>query len=158
MAIHEPVAYMARTRAYYQAQGFQRAYAYAQHDDAPFAPLPKPLAQCTVGLVITASLAARAPLEPRQVASAPIEPVPQRLYADDLSWDKQATHTDDAASFCPIVALKELEQEKVIGRLAARFHCAPTEYSQRTTEEQDAPEILRRLRDDGAEVALLVPL
>ncbi len=57
-----------------------------------------------------------------------------------------------------IAALRTLEQEGVLGRLAERFHCAPTEYSQRTTEQEDAPEILRRLRQDGADAALLVPL
>jgi hypothetical protein len=34
----------------------------------------------------------------------------------------------------------------------------PTEYSQRRTREQDAPEILRRSREDGADAALLVPM
>jgi hypothetical protein len=34
----------------------------------------------------------------------------------------------------------------------------PTEYSQRRTIEQDAPEILRRCREDEADAALLVPL
>jgi hypothetical protein len=34
----------------------------------------------------------------------------------------------------------------------------PTEYSQRATSERDAPEILRRCREDGADAALLVPL
>lgn len=158
MEHHEPVAYMARTRAYYAAQGFPRSYEYAHHTDAAFAALPAPLTQCTVGLVTTASLEQRAPLEPRKVASAPCEPAPQRLFTDDLSWDKEATHTDDAGSFCPIEVLQELTQEGFIGGLAERFHCAPTEYSQRTTRETDAPEILRRLRDDGADIALLVPL
>lgn len=152
------VAYMARTRTYYAAQGFERPYTYARHDDAPFAPLPRPLAQCTLGLVTTASLHPREPLEPRRVASAPCEPAPARLYTDDLSWDKEATNTDDVASFCPIAALRRLEQEGALGRVAKRFHCAPTEYSRRTTEQEDAPEILRRLRQDGADVALLVPL
>lgn len=154
----EPVAYMARTRDYYAAQGFDRAYVYAHHDDAPLAPLPKPLAECTLGLVTTASLRPREPLEPREVASAPVDPVPARLYGDDLSWDKEATHLDDLASFCPIVPLQGLVREGVLGALAPRFHCAPTEYSHRATIEHDAPEILRRLREDGADVALLVPL
>jgi hypothetical protein len=92
------------------------------------------------------------------VASAPVTPVPERLFGDDLSWDKEATHLNDLASFCPIVPLEDLVGEGVIGALAPRFHCAPTEYSQRATIDHDAPEILRRLREDGAEVALLVPL
>ena len=153
-----PVAYMARTRAFYEAQGFERAYRYPHHDSAPFAALPKPLAQCTLGLVCTASLYGRAPLEPRRVASAPTSPAPARLHTDDLSWDKQATHTEDVESFCPIGTLLALARQRVIARLASRFHCAPTEYSQRTTTGKDAPEILRRLREDAADAALLVPL
>ncbi|MFU8816242.1 MAG: hypothetical protein ACNA7W_12905 [Pseudomonadales bacterium] len=153
-----PVEYIERTRAYYQAQGFERAYRYAQHDQAPFTLPGKRLQDCTVGLVTTASVYPRAALEPRRVESAAMEPLPERLFTDDLSWDKQATHTDDVNSFCPIEALQALARQRLVGRLAPRFHCAPTEYSQRATLNQDAPEILRRLREDGADVALLVPL
>ncbi len=153
-----PVAYMERTRRYYEAQGFERAYRYAHHDDAPFAELPRPLSECTLGLITTASLHEREPLEPRSVASAGTASVPERLYANDLSWDKEATHLDDVNSFCPITPLKQLVDDGVLGALAPRFHCAPTEYSHRATLEHDAPEIHRRLREDGADVALLVPL
>jgi hypothetical protein len=149
---------MARSRTYYHAQGFEHPYVYAHHDQAPFTPVSKALADCTVGLVTTASIYPRAPLEPRRVESAAAVPAPTRLYTDDLSWDKQATHTDDVNSFCPIEPLQALCREGVIGRLAPHFHCAPTEYSQRATELHDAPEILRRLREDRCDVALLVPL
>lgn len=153
-----PVAYMDRTRAYYRAQGFERDYRYARHDGAPFARLGKPLAECSVGLVVTASLYPRAPLEPRRVDSADMLPPPARLYTDDLSWDKAATHTRDVDSFCPVTALGSLVDEGVAGRLAPRFHCAPTEYSQSATTQHDAPEILRRLVEDACDVVVLVPL
>ena len=153
-----PVPYIDRSREYYAAQGFEKAYRYAHHTDAPFTPLAKPLSQCTVGLVTTASTYQRASLEPRKIDSGSTEQAPAALFTDDLSWDKQATHTDDINSFCPINLLKELAEEGVIGALAPRFHCAATEYSHRMTTEKDAPEILQRLRADGAEVALLVPL
>jgi hypothetical protein len=152
------VRYMDRTRAYYEAQGFERAYQYAHHETAPFTPLPRPLAECTVALITTASLVPRAPLEPRKVDSGNAFDPPDRLHADDLSWDKEATHLEDRESFCPIGHLRALAGEGVIGALAPRFHCAPTEYSQRATREQDAPELLKRLREDGADVAVLCPL
>jgi len=44
-----------------------------------------------------------------------------------------------------------------IGALTPRFHGAPTNRSQRVTTETDAPELLRRCREDSADVALLVP-
>lgn len=154
----EPVPYLRRTREYYEAQGFERAYRYAHHETAPFTRLPKPLEQCTVGLVTTASTYPRASLDPRKVDSASTSSPPARLYADDLSWDKQATHLDDLSSFCPIEQLHSLVADGVIGALAPRFHCAPTEYSQRTTLEKDAPELHRRLLEDNADIALLIPL
>ena len=42
-------------------------------------------------------------------------------------------------------------------RVAPRFHGAPTNRSHRVTIETDAPEILRRCREDGADAAILVP-
>ena len=44
-----------------------------------------------------------------------------------------------------------------IGSLAARFHGAPTNRSHRVTMETDAPELLRRCREDGADAVVLVP-
>lgn len=152
------VRYIDRTHSYYEAQGFDRQYQYAHHGDVPFAPLSKPLAECTVGVVTTASLVYRPPLAPRTVDSGSTSGAPEKLYTDDLSWDKNATHTDDRESFCPVDCLQGLADEGRIGALAPRFHCAPTEYSQRTTRESDAPEILERLRADGVDVAVLLPL
>ncbi len=153
-----PVPYIERSRLYYEAQGFEHAYQYAHFDDTPFMPLGKTLADCTVGLVTTASTYPRASLEPRKIDSGSTTSPPDKLYTDDLSWDKAATHTDDINSFCPINPLTQLADAGVIGRLAPRFHCAATEYSQRTTMEKDAPEILRRLREDQVDVVVLVPL
>ena len=42
--------------------------------------------------------------------------------------------------------------------LTDRFHGVPTEYSQRKTKTEDAPEVLSRVRDDGADAAVLCPL
>ena len=69
-----------------------------------------------------------------------------------------ATHLDDLNSFFPIDHLNALVDAGRIGRLAERVHCAPTEYSQRKTNGEDAPELLKRCREDGVEAALLIPL
>ena len=54
--------------------------------------------------------------------------------------------------------LKKLKDEGKIGSLAPHFHSLPTDYSQRNTIENDAPEILKRLVEDQADIAMLVPL
>ena len=51
-----------------------------------------------------------------------------------------------------------LAAEGVIGKLAPRFHGAPTDYSHAKTNTQDAPELLRRLREDKVDAAVLTAL
>ena len=149
---------MERTRRYYEAQGFANAYAWARFDDVPFSPLAKPLAASRLALVTTAALYDRDESEPRHVASASVAHPPARLFAGDLSWHREATHMDDRGSYLPLEALGELVAAGRLGAVAQRFHCVPTEYSQRRTRDFDAPELLRRCRQDGADIVLLVPL
>ena len=152
------VPYMDRTRRYYAAQGFEKAYAWAHFEDTPFTPSGKPVAESKLALITTAALYDRQATDPRLVASGETAEPPERLFGNDLSWDKRATHLDDLNSYFPIDRLSELVSEGLLGRVAPRFHCVPTEYSQRRTMRKDAPEILARCREDGADIALLVPL
>ena len=158
------VSYIDRTREYYAAQGYAKPYAWAHHTEAPFAPLTKPLAQSRVALITTASPwreekpVAGVLRGGKQVWSSPTATPPERLFTDDLAWDKEATHTRDVESFVPIRSLLALAAAGRIGSMAERFHGVPTDYSQRRTTDQDAPAVLARCREDGADVALLVPL
>lgn len=158
------ISYIDRTREYYAAQGYERPYAWSHYESTPFAKLAKPLGESRIGLVTTASpIRSNGPAEeavrtPKAVWSGPVSEPPERLFTDDLAWDKENTHTDDVESFLPIRILEAFAAEGRLGGLTARFHGVPTEYSQRRTLERDAPEILARLREDGADVALLVPL
>jgi len=158
------VRYVERTREYYAAQGYEKPYRWASHDDVPFAPLTRPLALLRATLVTTAvPWRDEAPSDgvlrgDREVWSGEMARPPERLYTEHLAWDKQTTHTRDVESFLPIRALAGWAEEGRIRDLAPRFHGVPTDYSQRRTLEQDAPEVLRRCREDAADVALLVPL
>ena len=153
-----PVEYMRKTREYYEAQGFEKPYQWAHFTECPFTIPNKPLEESRVALITTAANYPRVESDPRFVDSVSIEDPPAKLYADDLAWDKKATHLDDLGSFFPLELLKSFAEEGKIDSVAARFHSVPTEYSQRRTREADAPEILKRCREDGADVALLVPL
>ncbi len=152
----EPVPYMERTRQYYRALGYAKDYVWARHDDVPFARLAKPLADCRLALITTAMPAGHS--GKRQFWSAPIDPAPPSLHTANLAWDKESTHTDDRGSFLPIEVASTLAREGVFKDLAPRFHGVPTDYSQRSTTEDVAPQVLKRLRDDGADAAILCPL
>lgn len=149
---------MARTRRYYEAQGFERQYVWAHFDDVPFTALAKPLAESTLAVVTTSALYDREATDPRYVASGSMVEPPARLYANDLAWHRNATHMEDRGSYLPLEPLRAMVRDARLGALSERFHCAPTEYSQRRTRQGDAPEIEARCREDGADVVLLVPL
>jgi|TARA_Y100000310_G_C20694215_1_gene824341 hypothetical protein len=149
---------MERSRAYYAAQGYERPYRWASFESVPFARLAKPLSQATLTLITTAMPIDDSRQGPKKVCSGSMQNPPEHLFNSDLAWDKQATHTEDLDSFFPVHHLQALVEEGRIGKLSSQFHCAPTDYSQRRTLEVDAPEILRRCREDQVDVALLVPL
>ena len=153
------ISYIDRTRTYYHALGYMRPYRWARFADVPFAPLSKPLGACRVAVVTTASpWGAGANSREKRVWSGPVEPPPERLYTDDLSWDKETTHMEDVGSFLPLAALGHWAAAGRIAGLTTRFHGVPTSYSHRQNAERDAPELLRRCREDGADVVLLVPI
>ncbi len=154
----QPVGYMERTRIYYRALGYRADYVWAHHDEVPFTRPAKPLTQARIALLTTASPMDESNRDAkgwRHVWSAPISPPPDRLSTADLAWDKETTHTDDRESFLPIQAASRLAEAGRFAGLTHRFHGVPTEYSQRKTLAQDAPAALARLREDGADAAIL---
>jgi hypothetical protein len=163
-----PIAYMARTRAYYAALGYDTPYRWAHFLDAPFAPLTKPLSACSVALVTTA-----APFQPDKgdqgpgapyngsakffaVYSGPSDRMPD-LRISHIAYDRDHTSATDLGTYFPLRQLQRAAEQGRVGRLAPRFHGLPTNRSHRVTTETDAPELLARIREDGADAAILVP-
>jgi len=151
------VSYIDKSREYYLARGYGNPYRWAHHDDAPFAPLAKPLSQSRVALITTASLS-REERSSKEVYAAPTAPPPPGLFTDHLSWHKEATHTRDVESFLPIRRLEEFVASAKIGSLSPRFYGVATDFSQRRTVDKYAPAVLDLCRADAVDVALLFPL
>lgn len=154
------VSYIDKSREYYAARGYPNPYRWAHFENVPFATLQRPLSQSVLTLITTAHLIPSAGETPswHAVYSVSSSDPPARLSTDGLFWDRDATHTNDVESYCPVRRLQEFVREGRIGQLARRLHGVPTEYSQRLTQERDAPDVLRRCREDGADAAILVPL
>ena len=162
-----PIPYMERTRDYYQALGFP-AYRWAHFAEVPFTPLAKPLAASRVALITTA-----APYQPGvgdqgpgakynaaakfyQAYSDTTESIPD-LRISHVGYDRKHTTAEDQRTWLPLAALQACVKTGRIGALTPRFHGSPTNRSQRVTLESDAPELLRRCREDAADVVMLVP-
>ena len=153
----EPVEYIPRTRDYYAAQGFDKPYRWAQNDTIPWQVFSKPLREATVTFITTAVPDSTIPKLSRTASSHSISSFPD-LSTDELSWDKETTHTRDVGSYLPLKPLADLAAQGFIGSLTKRFHFVPTEYSQKITNEVDAPQILKACLEDGVDIAVLVPL
>ncbi len=156
------VSYIDKSREYYEAHGYEHPYRWAAFDDVPFAPLEKPIGESRVAVVTTSFLhhhdsAWGAPATDKEVYHHAVVDAPDRMFTDDLSWDKQETNTDDTESFLPLGSLRELAEDGAIGSLNDRFFGVPTEYSQRKTG-LDADQVATWCAEDGVDIALLVPL
>jgi D-proline reductase (dithiol) PrdB len=163
-----PIPYMARTREYYQAIGYDTPYRWAHYVDAPFQPMRKPLAQSRVAIVTTA-----APFDPAKGDQGPGATYnsgakfysvydgdtsrPQDLRISHIAYDRVHTSAKDSGTWFPLPQLQRLVRERRIGAIGPRFFGAPTNRSHRVTLETDAPEILARCRKDGVDAAVLVP-
>jgi len=162
-----PIPYMQRTRDYYLKLGYG-AYRWAHFDEVPFTPLLERLAQSRLALITTAApyqpgVGDQGPGAPYNAAakfykvySEASDTVPD-LRISHVGYDRVHTKAEDPNTWLPLAQLQKAVKSGRLGALTPRFHGAPTNRSQRVTLETDAPELLRRCRDDGADVALLVP-
>lgn len=167
-ALDVPIGYMRRTRDYYQALGFEKAYVWAHYVETPFQPLDRPLARLRVALVTTA-----APYRPElgdQRADAPYNAAAKfhQVYSADsfadhdmrvshVSIDRKHGASADQGAYFPLAALRQAARTGRIGSLSPRFHGLPTNRSHRATIETDGVELLSRCKADGVDAAILVP-
>lgn len=169
---HQPVRYIDRTRAWYSALGYD-PYRWPCNTDVPFTPLTKPLANSRVALVTTA-----APFKPENGDQGPNAPyngaakffevftrpmVPHDdtdhdLRISHIGYDRNHSKADDRNTWLPVPRLQEAVESGRIGGLTERISAVPTVRRQRSTIEEHAPQVTDLLRQDAADVALLVPV
>ena len=162
-----PVPYLQRITTYYLALGYENPYRWAHYADVPFTPLKKPLADSRVALVTTA-----APYQPDKGDQGPgaaynASAKFYKVYSGDtndthelcishLGYDRKYTTAEDINTYFPLAQLHKMAEGGRIGDVAPRFHGAPTNRSQVTTIKEDCRDILARVREDEADVAVIV--
>ena len=166
----EYIHYINRTHEYYRSQGYEKTYNYAQNEDIPFTPLEKPLSECRVTLVTTASFLLLdeegRPLEALkmlgtnelEVFTTPSDWPSDRILSTSEDHDRYQTEMKDVNAFFPIARLQEFLKEGIFGSLSKNFYRTLPNYSHRKTTEVDGPEILRQCLEDKVDVALLTPV
>jgi hypothetical protein len=74
-----------------------------------------------------------------------------------VTYDRTHTSAGDPNCWFPLAQLERCALDGMIGNVSPRFYGAPTTRSQRTTLEQDAPDILAAMHADKVDAAVLVP-
>jgi D-proline reductase (dithiol) PrdB len=133
------------------------------HDGAPFTPLVKPLAACRVALVTTAGLHLRddhpfAAGDP-SFRVLPTDSGPAAIIQSHVSigFDRTPIQRDLNVTY-PIDRLRELVERGAIGGLGPNgFSFMGAQRDTTRIEQETAPEVARRLRDELVDVVLLTP-
>ncbi len=167
-ATDAPISYIDRTTAYYLGLGYDNPYQWAQNDDAPFAPLTKPLASMRIGLVTTAApfqkdkgdqgpgASYNAAAKFYDVYRQPISPFPD-LRISHVAIDRDHTTAEDMGSYFPLKALMRASRAGMVGEAADHFYGFPTNRSQRTHQEHDIPLLLDMIKADHIDGVIAVP-
>jgi len=150
------------------ARRFTDAYqARESSGEIPWAVLNKPLSQCTLAVVTTAGVHHR-DQPPFDMQDREGDPSYRELDAANIGADYLITHDyydhrdaeRDLNVVLPLERLRELVAEGVLGALAKRHFGFMGHIDGRhipTLINRTAPEVARRLRDDGVDIVLLAP-
>lgn len=149
-------------------------------DDAPFAPLKKPLSEMRVGLLTSSGHYVEGePHTPPEMAeysqeeatrhiaeygrarpflsALPVDVPQEQMGVHQPGYDIRAA-LRDRNTVMPIDRMKELEAEGVIGEFAPTAYSFIGLTSQIRLNKEDAPQWAERAKADGWEAAVLVPV
>lgn len=144
-----------------------------EHDDTPWTPMAKPLSESKLALVTTAGLHLRGDKpfisdhqggDTSSGGDTSFRVIPRSACAADilqshtsLGFDRTGIYRDINVTF-PIDRLSELVDQKKIGSLSENYYSFMGALRDVTgIIEESGPEVARRLKAEGVEVALLTP-
>ena len=160
------IRYIDRVRDYYTSQGMT-PYRWAHFDEVPFTPLKKPLSECCITIASTSDVALKSEQnksdENGHKLIGNVYEIPSDVKATDLfskqeHYDRHATNLDDVNAYFPVTRLHEFVVRGRLGSVAPYLYGVYTAYSQKRTLEIDAPEVLKRCRENNVDVAVLTPV
>ncbi len=160
----EPIKYVEAINDYYQGIGYP-AYRWTVNTTTPFAPLKKPLRECRVSMLTSGGIShcTRPPFNPKAKNDLRLDDVdcrtdPSDFEINDSYYDTRDANEDLNVVF-PIVRLRELADEGVIGSVAPRLWSGfmGRTYNRTQVVEESAPALARELHNDEVDLFLMVP-
>lgn len=141
-------------------------FEWLQHATAPWTPLTKPLAQCTIGLVTTCGLYRADVQLPFDAWHDLGDPSFREIHIDTPADRLRIAHTHynhqhvaaDLNVALPIAHFGQLVAEGMVGRLSPWTYSFMGYLPQtRQLVNETAPAVARRLKADGVDAAFLTP-
>jgi D-proline reductase (dithiol) PrdB len=140
---------------------------FVEGDGIPWAPLPRPLAQCTVSLVTTAGVHV-ADDAPFDMSDPNCDPTCRVIPSGTPARDLRITHDyyDHSAAdrdvnvVLPIDRLREAHAARRVGGVGPRIYSFMGHVDGphvRTLIDVTAPQVARRLVEDGADAVVMTP-
>jgi len=158
-----PIDYVSGLNAMYQSQGFP-PYRWSVFESSPWASFKKPLKEATLALISSAGIFRedQEPFDPWAVNDLSFREVPKdtplnRLKLHHNYFDHRDALKDLNCVF-PLDRLRELEEGKVIGRLAplAISLGMGRLYKRTALQTETVPRMIEALKRQDADAALLV--
>ena len=121
----EPIRYVDALNEKYGAMGFP-PYKWSVHDSAPWTPLTKPLADCTVAMLVSGGIShcSAVPFDPDARNDHRIDTIDPAVPSDQYQiHDSYYDHSDaerDLNCLLPVDRLHELAEAGEIGEVAQR--------------------------------------
>lgn len=157
------VDYIEQTRESYAALGYD-SYRWAENPDSvPLAPLRRPLEECTVALIASGGVYRVGDIGFTHKDDTTHREIPADTAVDEIrvthfAYDQTDARRDPNVVF-PLAALRTLAREGEIGAVADRaLTFMGGIYSRRRLGEELTPVLVRRVRELGADLVLLVPV
>lgn len=151
----------------WMAERWARRHRFVESSAIPWAPLARPLSECTVALVTTAGVHRRTdppfdmedPDGDPSVRVIPSDVDPEALTITHKYYDHAAADRDINVVL-PLDRLRELREEGLVGAIAPFCYGFMGHIDGRhiaTLVEVTAPAVATRLRADGADAVFLTP-
>ena len=157
-----PVDYMERIREKYETLGYGVYQWVFNGDMPPWRPLPKPLAECRLGLVASGGIYVSGQVafhyrDDTSLLQIPMDTPTSELRVTHFAYDLSDARQDPNVVF-PMDTLRGLVREGRVGSLAANAYTFMGGiYSARRVREELAPRVTDCLLSEEVDAVLFVP-
>jgi len=160
----EPIRYVDALNEKYGSMGFP-PYKWSVNETAPWAPLEKPLRDCTVALLVSGGIShcSAMPFDPDARNDHRVDAIDPAAPSDGYQiHDSYYDHSDagqDLNCIFPVDRLRELQAAGEIGKVADRHWSGfmGRTYDRSRLTQESAPAFVAELRKDNVDLLVAIP-